>query len=621
MYTKIEYRECTCYNYLNYRINRGVRMGKLSKALLERLAVSAVTDHANKSETTLRANIPVGDKGISFDGEIEVFRDDTESVQSLIGRVPVQVKGTQVQEFTERNRTFPMGMDHFENYYNSQGVIVFVVEIKKNRESKVFYKQLLPAEIHGILKEYGMKKGQGQRRIELRPLSETDLGSVCIKFMKETKKQPLMLIENNPYEREDFTSYEMTSLTFDPSVGNIFEHDFTLYGVKEKLTVPLDHIRIDALKTEIVETIIIDGKLYELIIEATNMEEEVVLLIENSIELTYKMDSTKFNFKLKKLHSLAAQLKVLPLVLDLLEGSNVKFLHLGLTFDLSATKKEQEMRQNYLNLQSTVLQLKEVFKRLEVDENVEFGDESEEINKFIGQIKNFNKMMLEDDCSNFNVDLPEEAKYIGFNIGKMKFILFYSQDAKPRFSNAFSQTVLKQQVRVIYDDVVTPYTPFTLLNSTTLAYGCNVNIGIIKESFNQIDPFANAEVANITNNFCLTCINAFDLSKNVEFLDLAEYIYGKYSGDTLTPDIRFINQTQIKKRREGGLSEADIKRLFVIKQKHADDIDMNFCTSVLLESKIEAKLLFGRLKKEDQERYKIYPIYKLYNDMSSVVSV
>ncbi|MGF2716333.1 DUF4365 domain-containing protein [Bacillus cereus] len=596
-------------------------MTKLSKALLERLGVAAVTEHANKSETTLRANIPVGDKGISFDGEIEVFKDDTESVQSLIGRVPVQVKGTQVQEFTAGNRTFPMGMDHFQNYYNSQGVIIFVVEIKRNRESKVFYKQLVPTEIHGILQEYGIKKGQGQRRIELRPISETDLASVCIKFMNETKKQPLMLIENKPFEREDYTSYEMTSLTFDPSIGNIFEHDFTLYGVKEKLTVPLDHIRIDALKTEIVETIIIDGKSYELFIETTNMEKEVILLIENSIELTYKIDSTKFDFKLKKLHSLASQLKVLPLVLDLLTGRNVEFVHLGWTFDLSVTEEEREMSQNYKRLHRTMLQLKEVFQQLDVDETTEFGDETIERNKFINQIDNFNRMMLEDDRSNFKVELPEEAKYIGFNIGGMKFILFYNPYSKPIFTNAFSQNISNKRISVICNDVETPYTPYTLFDSQSLVCSCNVNIKVIKESFNRIDPFVNDEVAYISNDFCLTCIHAFDLSQNEDFLELAEYIYSKYQGDTLTPEILYINLTQIKKRRVGELSENDIHRLFSIKQEHADDKGITFCTSVLLESKVEAKLLFGKFSEEEQERYKAFPIYKLYFDMTATVLV
>lgn len=451
--------------------------------------------------------------------------------------------------------------------------------------------------------------------VELRPLSETDLTSVCIKFMNETKKQPLMLIESKPFKREDYTSYELTSLTFNPTKGNIFEHDFTLYGVKEKLTVPLNHIRIDAVSTEILETIIIDGKPYVLNIEATKMDKKFELLIENSLKLTYTSDSTKFDFKLMKLHSLDAQLKVLPLVLKLLAGSSVEFVNLRLSFELSTTKKEQKLIKIYETLHHTFLQLKKVFQQLGVDVKLEFGDEANDINKFIHQINNFNKMMLDDNCSDVISDLPEIAKYIGFNIGEMRFILYYNPDEKPRFLNAFSDNFPNKQIYVKCNDVETPYTPYPIFNSTTLAYGCNVNIDVIKESFSHIDPFVNDEIANITNDFCLKCINAYDLSKNVDFLDLAEYIYEKYTGDTLTPEILYINQAQIKKRREGKLTETDIARLYEMKLEHGGHIDVNFCTSVLLESKAEAKISYGRLNKEEQENYKVYPIYKLYCDL------
>ncbi|MGE7887630.1 hypothetical protein ACQKN7_09640 [Bacillus cereus] len=196
-------------------------------------------------------------------------------------------------------------------------------------------------------------------------------------------------------------------------------------------------------------------------------------------------------------------------------------------------------------------------------------------------------MLLEDDSCNFVEDLPEEAMYTGFTIGEMRFILFFDPDAKPEFSNAFSENFINKQVCIISNDVVILYTPYTLLNSSTLAYSCNSNLEVIKESFSQIDPFANDEVAYISNDFCLTCIHAYDLSKNEDFLDLAEYIYSKYQGDTLTPEILYINQTQIKKRREGELSETDIHRLFSIKQ----------------------------------ERYKLFPIFKLSIDMNETIPV
>src|SRR5690606_28768881 len=59
----------------------------------------------NRPTSRLVAEITEGDKGISFDGEIKVFKDENETVHSLIGRIPVQIKGTQVKRFSHNTRT------------------------------------------------------------------------------------------------------------------------------------------------------------------------------------------------------------------------------------------------------------------------------------------------------------------------------------------------------------------------------------------------------------------------------------------------------------------------------------------------------------------------------------
>ncbi|PET96540.1 hypothetical protein CN941_21350 [Bacillus cereus] len=593
-------------------------MAKLSKTKLERIAVDAVESHANKPDALLRANIPVGDKGISFDGDIEVFRDASESVGSLIGKVPVQVKGTEVQEFTNGIRTFPMGLNHFQNYYNSQGVVLFVVEIKNNGESLIFYKQLLPTEIRQVLKKYGEEKGQKQRRIELRPLSETNLTSVCTKFLAESKKQATILIEHNPFEREDYHEFELTSLTYNPTeipTGNIFEHDFTLYGRKGELSVPLEQGRVQSVTFEVQETVIIDEHSYNVNIEVTEEQHKVLLLIENSLEITYGKNANSFNFKILKLHSLSTQLKVLPMILDMLSGNHITFQDLKETFECGNTKKQEQIYINIIELHATFLKLREVFGYLEIDESTTFGDEEQDINKFIHQINSFNKMILENDFSNHKIASPEETKFILFNLGEMKLFLFYNPQLKPRLTSAFSNDVLIGETRVIMNNVISMYTPYVLLNTSGLAYASNVNIDVIKNSFNRIEPYINSDVANYTNEFCLMCMNAFDLVPNIELLDLADHIYNMYAGENFTADIVTINQLQIKKRREKSLSQSDIQELFSIKVKNRDNLEMQFCTSVLLESSQEAKLFFEQLETGTQERYTEFPIYKLYNQL------
>ncbi|RAN85244.1 DUF4365 domain-containing protein [Bacillus sp. SRB_331] len=593
-------------------------MAKLSSTKLERLAVDAINVLANKPDALLRANIPVGDKGISFDGDIEVFKDHSESVGSLIGKVPVQVKGTEVKEFTRGIRTFSIGLDHYQNYYNSKGVVFLVVEIKRNGDSKIFYKQLLPTEINEVLKKYGEEKGQKQRRIELRDLSETDLTSVCSKFLAESKKQSIILIEKSPFSREEYHSFELTSLTYNPTktpTRNIFEHDFTVYGIRGELPVPLNQGRVAALSLEIQENVMIDGSTYELQVKVTEEFNKVILLVEGSLEISYEKGSTKFNFKIIKLHSLASQLKVLPLLLHFFSGNTITFEKLKLTFDIGTMKKRDETQRAFKSLHATFLTLKEIYQQLEINEETPFGEEGTDINRFVDQIRAFNKMIQEDDISNFKIENPKEAKFVSFNIGSIKIILFYNPSATPKLTNAFSEQIIDGRTHVVFDDATSYYTPYVLLDSSGLAFGANVKKEVIKESFNRIDPFENPELADYTNHFCLLCVTAFDLTEDVEWLELAEHLYSKYAGEYITDAIVFINQLQIKLRREGVISEEDSKQLITIKQKNAENLDMQFCTSVLLGSAVESKILFGQFESDNQERYKEFPIYKLYEHL------
>ncbi|PFZ93859.1 DUF4365 domain-containing protein [Bacillus wiedmannii] len=595
-------------------------MSNLSTSKKERIAVEAVTILANKPKACLKPNIPVDDKGISFDGDIDVFKDNTETVESLIGKVPVQVKGTEVEKFTDGIRTFPMELSHLQNYYNNQGVILFVVEIDQDGETKIFYKQLLPKELYDILRVYGNEKGQKQRVLRLRPISETNLRSVCMKFLSETKKQSLMLIEHNPFDKKDYNKFLFTSLTYDPTAevaNNIFEHDFTLYGVKGKLPVPLEHAQITSLKSEMIEKIIIDEKPYEFSIEITDTKTEIVIFVEGSLEIIYTKADANFNFKLKRLHSLSIQLKVLPMILDLLSGQSINFQNLELEFTLTVSEEDLELKSRFMELHATFLKLREVFKLLEVREDIEFGDKHDDINVSINQICAFTKMMLEDDFSSFKIDSPDQAKLTLFHLCEIQLLLFYNPNERPKLSNAFSEDILNGHTSVKINDINLPYSPYVLLNVSALAHASNLNIEIIKQSFDRIQPYYDENLASWTNEFCLMCVNAYDLVSNIDLLHLAEHIYNQYAGENLHSNIVCINQFQIKKRKFDYLTEYDKQHLFTLKQNNQNNMELQFCVSVLLESSQEAQLCFNHLNKDLQDYYKTLPIYKLFTKLNS----
>ncbi|CCC86397.1 hypothetical protein PPM_p0247 (plasmid) [Paenibacillus polymyxa M1] len=208
-------------------------MGKLNSNQIERLAVDAVKTESNRPYSGLVADIKEGDKGVSFDGDITVFIDHTEKVEAFLGKVQVQIKGKEVSRLSGNTRTFPLSLKHIKNYYKQSGVLFFVVELNLdnsgNMNSKIFYKQLLPQELSNIIRLYDQKKKQGSKSIELRALEESDLRTICVRFLNEQQKQPLNLVERDRSNSIPYQEYELRSLTFNPdnhSTSNVYEHDF-----------------------------------------------------------------------------------------------------------------------------------------------------------------------------------------------------------------------------------------------------------------------------------------------------------------------------------------------------------------------------------------------------------
>ena len=140
------------------RINRVIRLklcGKkgpwkkevslIDTTRIERKAVIAVEqlflDHSN----TIEPHVATGDTEISFDGKAILFSNDEITKESYLSSIPVQVKGTEVEKFSDKTAKFyKFDKQTFKNFQLEDGVVVFLVEILKSdqRKTKVYFKFL-----------------------------------------------------------------------------------------------------------------------------------------------------------------------------------------------------------------------------------------------------------------------------------------------------------------------------------------------------------------------------------------------------------------------------------------------------------------------------------------------
>ena len=151
---------------------------------IELLAVNAVEDYFTKIER-INPMIPLVDKEPSWDGFLYLYSDDSMKKETMIGRIPVQVKG-KTGEFVE-SLSYPINTSDLRNYMREGGCIYFVVLINDRQERKIFYRMLIPVELQNILKG---KEQQKSINVKMKPLEDSDdVYHSLVDFYRDMKKQ------------------------------------------------------------------------------------------------------------------------------------------------------------------------------------------------------------------------------------------------------------------------------------------------------------------------------------------------------------------------------------------------------------------------------------------------
>lgn len=211
----------------------------LSNAQKERIIVTAINTMAVQPGSFLVPEIPVGDKGISFDGHIDVMSDSSERKEAFLGKINVQVKSTEVKEFSSGWISFSFDMEDYKNYHKTSGVLLVVGEVKIDGSYKLFFKSLHLMEIDNLIREHRSKKS---KTVKLQSLEGISLYDVCVRFLEEQKRQPYELVINKPFSISEFQEFKVTPIH---NNENLFDDIFNVYGIKNNVHFPLTIAQIE----------------------------------------------------------------------------------------------------------------------------------------------------------------------------------------------------------------------------------------------------------------------------------------------------------------------------------------------------------------------------------------
>ncbi|MGP3788239.1 hypothetical protein [Paenibacillus sp. 1A_MP2] len=573
----------------------------MSNSRKEKIIVTAINTLANQPGSFLNPEIPVGDKAISFDGHIDVMSDDSEKKESFLGKVPIQVKSTGVDKFSDREITFSFEMADYRNFLKTSGVLLIVGEVKADGSYKLFYKSLLSLELDDLVHKHGDKKS---RVVKLQSLEDTSLYEVCLKFLEEQKLQPYELVINKPFEIDKFQVFK-----FNPTnnTDNIFDEKFSMYGIINQAHFPLGFAKIQEIGFDgYVDYLIDSSTRCRLYTEYTIQDSVRIFTIENAIQLIFNNVKGTFTYKYLNFRSLSIQLKLIPFLKTLFLGNRVYFMD----DQYLIVPQSLETVEDLISHEKLMGELLKTFEMLNIRPEITIVDDENTISNFQGLIN----IVYYKEYDGINIDL--EQGLAAYRIGNNHFILFLKRSAESmEMTNAFSPDITIISAAIKDDPHIRfKHSTYMLLNEEHLAFALNLNVNEIKRSFDFFNPFLDITTYNITNIFCLRCIDAYILSNNEELLNLALYIYDKAIGTEFEfDDVIQINKFQIKKWFGNQLDESEIQTL--LKMKLRAMIDQNYVLSIginiLLEYYQETIMLLEMLSSEDQVLFKKYPIYKL----------
>lgn len=148
----------------------------------ENIAITALTNEINQFDN-IEESLKKRDKEPVWDGDLYLYKNDTSKKSDLVGRIPVQVKGTDAKINVKNGTYYDIEIVDIENYKKDhKGAIYFVVEIKEDRTTKIYYKIFDLKTIDDILEKN--KENQKTKRFRLEELKPGELDAICISFIK-----------------------------------------------------------------------------------------------------------------------------------------------------------------------------------------------------------------------------------------------------------------------------------------------------------------------------------------------------------------------------------------------------------------------------------------------------
>lgn len=588
---------------------------KVSTKEIEKRAVLALENFFVGSQV-VSAEIQQNDRTPMWDGDLLLYNGDKDKNDSLIGRLPIQVKAHQMKEgFKTEDFKFLIKMNCLKNYLH-EGIVYYVVQ-QYDGECMIFYRLLTPILLRNIIRAH---KEKASASVKMYPMP-TDLGKVeeeLVQFRVDCQKQ-ISFADSDPLSFEDLKKKGINSFSLNLPLTDkisslyhaIVSRPIYLYAnVDENVQIPIGEgpMWLTMIQNQ-KESVSIARKTYYESFETKLEKDMLTFSIGGCFRLTMKVDEdmhpeqATINVKRAATH-LKDIIREAEFLLDLHKHQKMSIGERTLAIPFPDGPMVNQIEKNLPNWKELDETLDKLGLNFDIDLSNITRKESKTLETIVRGVGHNEELAL--------TNAVEGINYVEVSNVTLWLLVLKCESGKYSIRSLFDRS---NDIRATYDypDGTFRESIYARFEKDWLVKCDNFPYHDVIPSFSSLKK--NPHVYERANLFLLELIAAYDdVRDNDEKKHLMYSTAMKLTDWLVAKDknaegrmANTLNRYQLLKRHPG-LTESDMKELKLLQLKETENSMFECGIALLLEDKVSFDFYWERMSEDDKNAFEKYPI-------------
>ena len=563
----------------------------------------------------LESFIDSNDKTPSWDGTVFVYKNETLKKADLIGRAPVQIKGTEKALISD-TASYACLVSDIRNYYKDGGCIFFLISVDTSTGSaNIYYSSLQVFDLKKILDSAG-KKNTITIKLNKFPRDDpNEIAAIFISFVENSRKQTSFIgkdivsleqLERNGVGIESFSfNTSGIRLNIDDIGTFISTHDFYLYARPKGLDVdiPVEKVSNAIVSKPVHGKVLVRDTEYFPSYTILYDKGEPILRVGKGISISLDHQNNRITVSFKPKGTLSNFILDASCFVDMIESQEITLNGVRLAFnglsvvDLSKYKDSLSYHKDVKRM----LELLGVTEELQC-ENLTDKDEN--------NIRNLVNAVLYNKRIVFS-GAKDSVIYGPIKIANLSIWIWANRQEKGSYQ---LESFFDPHSIALFEDHDTtrnnpiPASHYLLLNKEAFVHTSNVDYEAVKRGICSMKY--HPLLIEYTTLMMLNILRGYDerLEKDMRLLDLAKAICAWLSMDKEKVEypILRLNQLQIEKRQRPLSTQEVIELGKFTGTEYPANIRCG--AYLLMDDSVEAQKCLDELPPETQKEFITFPI-------------